>query len=483
MKTPFSFTATFHRVSLAGVIIALGATGPVLGQGFLTPPANGSLPLVDQALDALGNPESNMKSLTQIQPGQVIPSKDPNLPDLNGTLAAYTISTPGNYYLTENLVGDKPVVITSDDVTLDLSGFEMRFTGGAPAIAISVAPGAGGPPQRIHVRNGFIIGGWDAGVVLPDYCSVRDLNVSGASTFAISVGAQSTVHNCIVQGQPLEGAEGPMPHAGIFGGVGAVISHSTAREIHGVGIETDRTGRIVDCTSNCNLGRGIVGADGTSVEGCTSFMNNEAGIAVGAGSSVLNCSSHENFAAGYHLRTGSTLAHCTSRLNQGQGYLAEGDVPGEPRGEGAIGFPFSANGSSFQHCSATQNTLSGFQTTINSTFVHCTADRNGTPDDGGGMAAGSGFDLIDSCRVVNCMASNNFVHGIIGLEDNYLEQNTCHTNGVDGINLSSTANTVIKNYLKFNGGAPTTPAAGAGGIAPIVLPSAAAPNPFGNFAF
>ncbi len=453
--------------------------GAVHAQGFLTPPPNGSLPLVDQALDGSGAPESNMKSLTQIQPGQVIPSKDPNLPALNGSLASYTISAPGNYYLTENLVGGKPIIITSDDVTLDLSGFEMRFPGGAPATAISVAPGPGGAPERVHVRNGFIVGGWDAGAVLPDYSSVRDLNVSGVNTFCISVGAQSTVHNCIVHGQPLEGAEGPLPHAGIFGGVGAVISHSTAREIHGVGIEVDRTGRVVDCTSNCNLGRGIVGADGASLEGCTSFMNNEAGIAVGAGSSVVNTTSHENLAEGFYLLPGTVVAHCASRLNEGQGYLAEGEVPGEPRGEEAIGFPFSANGSSFQHCSATRNQLSGFQTTINSTFVHCTAGHNGTADG----SAGSGFDVIDSCRIVNCMASNNLRHGIEGLEDNYIEQNTCHTNAMDGINLFSTANIVIKNYLKFNGGAPTTPAPGAGGIAPIVLPSAAAPNPFGNFVF
>ena len=81
------------------------------------------------------------------------------------------------------------------------------------------------------------------------------------------------------------------------------------------------------------------------------------------------------------------------------------------------------------------------------------------------------------------MASHNFVHGITGLEDNFVEQNTCHTNGMFGMFFVTTANTVIKNYVKFNGGGAIAPGAGIGGIAPIVLPSAAAPNPFGNFAF
>ena len=47
---------------------------------------------------------------------------------------------------------------------------------------------------------------------------------------------------------------------------------------------------------------------------------------------------------------------------------------------------------------------------------------------------------------------------------------------------------MIKNYVKYNplagilvAGAPLPPA-GVGGVAPIVLPSAPAPNPFGNFA-
>ena len=71
---------------------------------------------------------------------------------------------------------------------------------------------------------------------------------------------------------------------------------------------------------------------------------------------------------------------------------------------------------------------------------------------------GSGFDVIDSCRIVNCMASNNALHGIEGLLDNYIEQNTCHTNAGAGIMLAGTANTVIKNYVKFNVGGAIIPA-------------------------
>ena len=487
MKKTNSLQHVIRRMSLVTAISLVGLSGQALAQGFLTPPPNGSTPLVDQALDPGGAPESNMKSLTQTDPGQVIPSKDPNLPDLNGTAAAYTIKEPGNYYLTENLVGDKPIIIASDDVTLNLRGYEMRYVpGGGPGVsAIFVAPGPNGAPERIHVRNGFIVGGWDMGVALPDYCSVRDVNVSGAATFAIMVGAQSTVHNCIVRGRDLEGSEGPGAHAGIFGGVGSVISNSTAREIHGNGIQVDKSSRVVDCTSNCNLGSGIVGADCVSVEGSTSLMNALHGFDLGPAASVVNSTACENFEAGFHLMAGSVVAHCVSRVNQGDGYLAEGLVPGEPRGENSEGFNYSPNATSFQHCSATQNSRNGFQTTVNSTFVHCTADYNGsevTDPEGGTTTIGNGFDVIDSCRIVNCMASHNMLSGIAGLEDNYLEQNTCHTNGAFGIFLVSTANTVIKNYIKFNGGGTIAPAVGAGGIAPFVLPSAAAPNPFGNFA-
>lgn len=490
MKIIPSLKRGLSTLALSSVLL-LGSALSGLAQGDLTPPAFGTLPLGDQALDAGGVPTPNMKSLTQTDPGQPLPSKDADLPDLNGSAGSYTITEPGHYYLTRNLI-DEPIVILSANVTIDLRGYTMTDSSGTGAAAISVGPGPMGPVQRVHVRNGFITGPWMAGVTLSDYSSVRDLNVTGAMGFAIEVGGQSTVHNCIVRGRDLDEGSGPMPHAGISAGFGSVVSHSTAREIWGDGIRVDRSSRVVDCASTCNLGSGFVGAETVSFTGCTSFMNLLNGYQTGPGASMTNCTAHENFAAGFLNRTGSVLAHCVARQNHIEGYVAMPDVPTDITDYNEVP-ELSDNATSYLHCSASLNGSDGFLSTINSTYTHCTAVSNGT-----GLfeetppfspSPGDGFDVVDSCRLVNCMASKNTIHGIRAVLDNYLEQNTCHTNGGVGIDLAGPGNTVIKNYVKFNTagailvGGVALPPAGMGGVAPIILPSGPGPwNPFGNFA-
>ncbi|NNM28250.1 MAG: right-handed parallel beta-helix repeat-containing protein [Akkermansiaceae bacterium] len=509
MKLTIDLHASGGRLRAVAAIATIGLSGLAIGQGDLTPPPLGSAPFSDQALDALGAPRPNMKTLTQTDPGQPIPSKDADLPDLNGSSPVYLITEPGHYYLTQNLIGDQPIIIRSSDVTLDLRGHTIRYrpTGTGPGgTAVEVGPGSTGPSERVEVRNGTVSGDWDAGVVLGDYGTARDLRVSSVQTFGIAVGAQGRVHHCTVQGPPIAGSSGFMPHAGIFGGVGSIISNSGVRESHGHGIEVDRASRIVDCTANCVLGSGFVAKEGTSspadpglyqfkggctsIEGCASFMNLFSGYDLGPGTTVVNSTACENREMGFHLRAGSVASQCTSRMNRGFGFLAESEDPVD------VGSPFvnprlTPEATSFLHCTATRNFSDGFRATINSTFTHCTSDANGL-DPGPAYSPGficDGFEIVDSCRLVNCMATNNTDAGIRGLEDNYLEQNTIHTNGTAGIDLASAANTVIKNYLKFNGvdfvvGGVVTPGGGVGGIAPVVLPSAAPPlNPFGNFAF
>lgn len=484
-----TMTNRLCTMAVSSLLLIAGFAAPLLAQGDLTPPPVGSLPLGDVAFDAFGDPTPNMKSLTQTDPGQPLPSKDADLPDLNGALGTFTITVPGHYYLTENLV-DKPILVLSPNVTIDLRGYTMSNTLGPVGPAISVGPGPMGAVERVHVRNGFITGPWSSGVTLGNYCSVRDLNVDRAMTFAIEVGGQSTVHNCIVRGNDLEGG-GPMPHAGIAAGFGAVVSNSTAREIWGDGIRVDRSSRVVDCTATCNLGTGIVGTESVSISGCTSFMNLLNGYQTGPAASMENCSAHENFAAGFLNRTGSVLSNCTSRQNHIEGYVAMPDVPSDITDYDEVPM-LSDDATSYLHCSATMNASDGFLTTINSTYTHCTAVSNGTmlfmETPPYSPSPGDGFDVVDSCRLVNCMASKNGAHGIRAVLDNYIEQNTCHTNALAGIDLAGAGNTVIKNYVKFNlgaailvGGAPL-PAAGVGGVAPLALPSGPGPwNPFSNF--
>jgi len=69
--------------------------------------------------------------------------------------APYTISTPGMYHLTGNLIHSTYtdiIVISSDNVTLDLNGFMIQGIGSKSGIEIT------SPSSNIEIRNGAITG-------------------------------------------------------------------------------------------------------------------------------------------------------------------------------------------------------------------------------------------------------------------------------------------------------------------------------------
>ena len=89
-----------------------------------------------------------MMTLSQIEPRTPISS------------SPYTISNPGSYYLTTNIVGvssQNGINISANNVTLDLNGFSLQ--GISSAInGISIQTGY----TNVTVRNGTI-SGWGAG--------------------------------------------------------------------------------------------------------------------------------------------------------------------------------------------------------------------------------------------------------------------------------------------------------------------------------
>src|ERR1700733_13714764 len=97
--------STMKKGSFWVLLVSLRVmTVSVFAQGSLTPP---------------GTPAPTMKSLDQVQPRTLISS----LP--------FTISAPGSYYLTANLTvtgTGNGIVVTADNVTIDLNGFAMILT-------------------------------------------------------------------------------------------------------------------------------------------------------------------------------------------------------------------------------------------------------------------------------------------------------------------------------------------------------------------
>ena len=92
--------------------------------------------LLQQSVQSQGplNPATGpgpvFKTLSQVDPGQSIPSPDPGSPFFGS--GPFRITSPGNYYLADNLEGStgaEMILIQSSGVTLDLRGFRINGTG------------------------------------------------------------------------------------------------------------------------------------------------------------------------------------------------------------------------------------------------------------------------------------------------------------------------------------------------------------------
>src|SRR6185503_20874389 len=149
--------------------ILLGCLAPAWGQGSLVPP---------------GPPAPMMKTLEQIEPRIPISS----LP--------ITISQPGSYYLTGNLLGvagQHGITITGPHVTIDLMGFELLgVPGSLSGIYMNVA-------MSPHIRNGSIarwgqdgINGTNGGGGI-----IEDLRVFHNGRWGIAFNSGSNIRKCI----------------------------------------------------------------------------------------------------------------------------------------------------------------------------------------------------------------------------------------------------------------------------------------------
>ena len=260
MKTNRSIQ--MFNVVLAGSCV-LVAAGNLMAQGGLVPPTA---------------PGPIFKTLNQIEPRTPVES----LPVGGG--ARHQITLPGSYYLSSNLVagaGQAGIVITTNDVTLDLNGFTMYGVTNRTAIAVASTATSG-----LTVRNGQLKN-WNYGINFQIVSNVviEDLGIScvpgGSFRYGINSGVRSEVKRCAVAGATgtgctainvddesvVEASQVSASERGIVVGNGCRVEGSAAR--------------------NCLGGEGIFGVRGcivrnNYVEGC------DGGIRVTAQSIVAD---------------------------------------------------------------------------------------------------------------------------------------------------------------------------------------------------
>jgi parallel beta-helix repeat protein len=260
--------AAIHLSVLATYIVAAQAT---LAQGPLAPPA---FPAPDPALNNLGQPIPNMKTLTQVEPR--VPISAAQTPgDVD---ALFKITQPGSYYLTGNVTGvpDKHgIEIAASDVTLDLNGFTIRSSN-APTDGITGITTAGVARDGITIRNGRLFG-WPDGAIAIATASrgavLEQLVInSGANSGGgVVVGVEARIFACTVTGANA---------TGISTQERAVIEFCQVFNSAG-GINVGNGSTVKNCLVRQNTGGvGIVAANSSAIEG-NMVYGNASGIHVG----------------------------------------------------------------------------------------------------------------------------------------------------------------------------------------------------------
>ena len=245
--------------------------------------------------------------------------------EIDQTMVPYTVTNPGSYVVTGNLKGgsgQNGIVVSANNVTLDLNGFVLE--GSATAYGVVIA----GNAYNLKIRNG-IIRNWGEGVDVRS-CSnnvIEDLQVShcvfhgmragdgsivrNCDTYAnggigIQVGEASTVDRCIVRENS---------SAGIVGTNGCNFTFCVVKQCGSDGIRAGNGCTVIGCTVRGNSGDGIVAGYGSQISSCAGYQNDNGIRISGAAGNVVNCTAYGNNQFGVSVSDGGMVQQCSLAAN------------------------------------------------------------------------------------------------------------------------------------------------------------------------
>jgi hypothetical protein len=196
--------------------------------------------------------------------GDVLPGDTPGFP--------ITLSQPGRYRLTGNLMVesefDSAVFVESNDVSVDLGGFQVLGPNRCTTGGTCTSPGSGvgidalAEVANTHVYNGVVRGLGSSGVRLSEHSQVDHVRAFDNAVVGIAAGAYSRVSDCLA-------------------------------EQNGTGIEVF-TGRVERSVARGNLAGGIVTFGQAEVRDNTASMNGGTGITAQLASITVRNSARGN---------------------------------------------------------------------------------------------------------------------------------------------------------------------------------------------
>lgn len=253
-----------NRILCLYALVCVMLPGAAIAQGSLTPP---------------GAPGPTMKTLDQIFDAVAVGSRS----TIEAADLPMTISTPGSYVFIEAIsygsTAADPIIIDSDNVTIDLNGFSY----------IGPGTGAGGSIDAFRVINGR------------EGIHVRNGTISAWSGDGISGPATATAR-----------------------AQGSKFSDLLIHDINRHGIYVGHENIITDCSVRDCGGTGILGVNRNQVLSCAVIGNTEDGIAVNDDGTIQNCAAHLNGESGIQVGDGCLISHNLANLNSFSGILILG---------------------------------------------------------------------------------------------------------------------------------------------------------------
>lgn len=458
-----------HRAiaPVAGAILAgAAAAGP------LTPPP--------------GPPSPTYKTIQQAEP---------RTPLTGGTGSGISISQPGSYYLTENVVvtvaNADGIRINSVNVTLDLNGFSILGTGvGDDGIVVDTPPIAG----HVVVRNGHVDDFTGDGVIsassgmratfdsiyasnclrgfnllasgLVTNCVAHDNDDDGFESFN-----QTVFFNCVADENGLDGFdinEGVVTSCASSGNEGAGFRI-------GFTVTTGQLAQAVDCSARSNT-VGFVTPGPASLVRCSALRNRGVGFDLGSGNVVTDCLAQQSSGNGFQTGSNTVLRGCVADTNSGDGFQTGGSTTIDGcAAEDNAGEGFDTNGTavSITNSVANSNGANGFVTFAATNISHCVATSNGV----------DGFRLSSDTSITNCVADAHNTAGSAGIRgssDCRIEGNLATDNDI-GI-IGGTGSLVIRNAAAGNGTSYNVGGANYGGVVTAAGPISSS-NVFANVEF
>jgi hypothetical protein len=313
-----------RRMLLAGLGLVGAAAAASASAGTLNPPA--------------GPVTASGKTTTEIEPRTAVNAT--NTP--GDATSVFNIPSAGSFYLTGNVTGasgKNGILIGSNNVSLDLNGFQLLGVAGSLA---GITDGGNNRGNAV-IRNGTIRAWGGAGIdVSHSFDSLlSQLIVADCTGKGMSVGDACVLRDCMVRNNVAHniasGANANLIHCtsvSSFGGDGmnlganCMVTASSANSNQGVGISVGAGALIENCVANGNQD-GIGAGDNSRISHCTVSGNIIAGVRVNSfcviDGCVVNANGHRGIQAGFADTDGSYV-------------ISNNIVCGNGTGQGGFGF-------------------------------------------------------------------------------------------------------------------------------------------------